>query len=56
MLIHNNHLCEDDLINTFLSILSHSYQPKYPDSIIHPLVVYLNFSDLDGEICSPNEK
>ena len=38
----------DDVMNTFLCILSHIFHKKYSNSVIHPQVVVVNFfSDLD---------
>ena len=39
---------EDDVMNTFLCILSHIFHKKYSNSVIHPQIVFVDFfSDLD---------
>ena len=46
-LLQDNNWWEDDVINTFLSLLSQSFKGKYKYSIIHPQVVVVNyFSEL----------
>ena len=47
-LLDDDYWWEDDVMNTFLCILSHIFHKKYSDSVIHPQVVVVNFfSDLD---------
>ena len=47
-LMDNYYWWGDDVMNTFLCILSHIFHKKYSDSVIHPQVVVVDFfSDLD---------
>ena len=41
---------EDDVMNTFLCILSSSFHDKYSNSIIHLQVIVVYFSELDQKI------
>ena len=46
-LMDNYYWWGDDVMNTFLCILSRFFSRKYSDSIIHPQVVVNYFSELD---------
>ena len=45
-LLDDDYWWEDDVMNTFLCILSRIFHEKYSDSIIHPQVVVNYFYDL----------
>ena len=51
-LVDHDYWWEDEKINTLLSLLSDTFNPKYPESLIHPQVVV---ADLLPLISTPDD-